>query len=203
MRLDDVVVGKVDFRAVIDEIADEADRLITVLRRHNGSTVDLSQPVSVRRKRGRPKVGHKSRAGGHATATSDVAKPKRNARAERRTHRINRWMSVGTMAVPSPRGPHQAGQRLRPPAWSFSRKGLPRIRRPPCHPATQKTSTSAATSSINTDEGVGRSASMSGSCCDTAFSLNASSPSLYDERLTRSFRKCPSVPLSTYNPTLP
>jgi hypothetical protein len=53
------------------------------------------------------------------------------------------------------------------------------------------------------DEGVGRSASMSGSYCDTAFSLNASSPSLYDERLTRSFRKCPSVPLSTYNPTLP
>jgi DNA topoisomerase-3 len=77
MRLDDVVVGKADFRAVIDEIADEADRLITVLRRHNGSTVDLSQPVSARGRRGRPKVGHKSRAGGHATATSDVAKPKK------------------------------------------------------------------------------------------------------------------------------
>ena len=37
MRLDDVVVGKADFRAVIDEIAGEADRLITVLRQHNGS----------------------------------------------------------------------------------------------------------------------------------------------------------------------
>jgi DNA topoisomerase-3 len=31
MRLDDVVVGKADFRGVIDEIAGEADRLITVL----------------------------------------------------------------------------------------------------------------------------------------------------------------------------
>src|SRR3954449_5776867 len=70
MRLDDVVVGKADFRAVIDEIADEADRLIAVLKQHNGGTVDLSQPVALRSRRGRPKVGRKSRAGGHATATS-------------------------------------------------------------------------------------------------------------------------------------
>ena len=37
MRLDDVVVGKADFRAVIDEIAGEADRLIgaaAAQRRH-------------------------------------------------------------------------------------------------------------------------------------------------------------------------
>ena len=88
MRLDDVVVGKADFRAVIDEIADEADRLITVLRRHNGSTVDLSQPVSVRSRRGRPKVGRKSRAGGHTTATSEGAKPKRERprRAKKASH---------------------------------------------------------------------------------------------------------------------
>jgi DNA topoisomerase-3 len=55
MRLDDVVVGKADFRAVIDEIAGEADRLITVLRQHSGSTVDLSQPVSVRNRCGAAK----------------------------------------------------------------------------------------------------------------------------------------------------
>jgi len=44
MRLDDVVVGKAHFRGVIDEIAAEADRLIRILRAHNGTTVDLSQP---------------------------------------------------------------------------------------------------------------------------------------------------------------
>ena len=57
IRLDDVVVGKADFRAVIDEIADEAARLITVLRQHNGRTVDLSQPVAVRRPGIRRMVG--------------------------------------------------------------------------------------------------------------------------------------------------
>jgi DNA topoisomerase-3 len=80
MRLDDVVVGKADFRAVINEIAGEADRLITVLRQHSGSTVDLSQPVSVRNRCGRPKVARKSRAGGHVTATSEVAKRPRRAK---------------------------------------------------------------------------------------------------------------------------
>lgn len=45
MRLDDVVIGKANFRGVIDEISAEADRLIRVLRAHNGTTVDLSQPA--------------------------------------------------------------------------------------------------------------------------------------------------------------
>jgi DNA topoisomerase-3 len=76
MRLADVVVGKADFRAVIDEIADEADRLITVLRRHNGATVDLSQPAPYRTRRGRSKLGRKSRFGGHAAANTDAATPK-------------------------------------------------------------------------------------------------------------------------------
>ena len=43
MRLDDVVVGKADFRTVIEDIAAEAERLIQVLRRHNGVTVDLAR----------------------------------------------------------------------------------------------------------------------------------------------------------------
>jgi DNA topoisomerase III len=88
MRLDDVVVGKADFRAVIDEIATEAERLISVLRQHNGGTVDLSQPVSVRGRRERPKGGRKSRAGGHAAATSDVTEPKRRRprRAKNASH---------------------------------------------------------------------------------------------------------------------
>src|SRR6185369_13612112 len=76
MRLDDVVLGKADFRAVIDEIAGEADRLITVLRQHNGGTVDLSQPAPLRISRGRSKVGRKSRASGRAGETSDEAKPR-------------------------------------------------------------------------------------------------------------------------------
>lgn len=48
MRLDDVVVGKADFRAVIDEIAGEAGRLIRALSQRNGFTVDLSQPPELK-----------------------------------------------------------------------------------------------------------------------------------------------------------
>ena len=76
MRLDDVVVGKADFRTVIDEIAGEADRLITVLRQHDGATVDLSQPAPHRTRRGRADVGRRSRSGAHAAATTDAATPK-------------------------------------------------------------------------------------------------------------------------------
>ena len=88
MRLDDVVMGKANFRAVIDEIAGEADRLIRVLRQHNGGTVDLSQPAPSRPKRGRPKIGRKSRAGGDAAATPGEAKSKsrRPRRAKNASH---------------------------------------------------------------------------------------------------------------------
>ena len=55
----------------------------------------------------------------------------------------------GKFAV-SLNGAHQAGQRPRPHAWSLSRKGLPETRRPPCHQATPRISTSVAASSINT-----------------------------------------------------
>jgi DNA topoisomerase len=88
MRLDDIVLGKVGYRAVIDEIAGEADRLITVLRQHNGDTVDLSQPAPQRTTRGRSKVGRKNRAGGHAAATSDEAKPR--SRRPRRAKNASR-----------------------------------------------------------------------------------------------------------------
>jgi DNA topoisomerase III len=71
MRLDDVMVGKADFRAVIDEISGEADRLIMVLRHHSGGTVDLSQPAQLRTRRGRSRIGRKSYAGGHAAANTD------------------------------------------------------------------------------------------------------------------------------------
>jgi hypothetical protein len=50
--------------------------LITVLRQHNGATVDLSQPAPHRTRRGRPKVKRRSRCGAHAAATTDAATPK-------------------------------------------------------------------------------------------------------------------------------
>ena len=55
MRLDDVVLGKAGFRAVIDEIAGEAGRVISVLRNHRGAQVDLSQPLPARAKFARPR----------------------------------------------------------------------------------------------------------------------------------------------------
>ena len=45
MRLDDVVLRKANFRAVIDEIAAEADRVISILRRYTGIQVDLGGKV--------------------------------------------------------------------------------------------------------------------------------------------------------------
>ena len=59
-------------------------------------------------------------------------------------------MSASRMAAPNRSGRHQGGQRLRPAEWSRSRSGLPKTRRPPCHPATPKISTSAAASLIST-----------------------------------------------------
>ncbi len=80
MRLDDVVVGKANFRAVIDEIAGEAARLITVLRQHNGGTVDLNQPPPVRTRRGRSPARGKNYPRSHATVASEETKPKTRRR---------------------------------------------------------------------------------------------------------------------------
>ena len=60
MRLDDVVMGKADFRTVIDEIAGEAERLISILRKHNGATVELEQVSSARTRHG---TGRSERTG--------------------------------------------------------------------------------------------------------------------------------------------
>ena len=85
MRLDDVMVGKADFRAVIDEIAAEADRMINVLRQHTGTTVDLSQPAPVRARRGGRTPGNVPRSDRPSTDGDAAAKPKaRRPRASRR-----------------------------------------------------------------------------------------------------------------------
>ncbi len=55
MQLDAVVTGKADFRAVIDGIAAEADKLISVLRERSGGAVRLQVPAAkAERTRRRP-----------------------------------------------------------------------------------------------------------------------------------------------------
>lgn len=90
MRLDDVVIGKADFRAVIEDIAAEAERLIQVLRRHNGVTVDLA------RSPGRP---------GARTAKFKSRKPKsEGADGERRAAPVARKSRSRTPAVAAAAG---------------------------------------------------------------------------------------------------
>ena len=60
MRLDDVVLGKADFRSVIDEIAFEAGRVISILRDHRGAQVDLSRPPVIRSSGKRPGTRNKT-----------------------------------------------------------------------------------------------------------------------------------------------
>ncbi|MGI9476615.1 MAG: DNA topoisomerase [Hyphomicrobiaceae bacterium] len=81
MRLDDVVLGKADFRAVIDEIAGEAERLIAVLRRHTGGKVDLG-PATVgkagRSKATAPRKGQTTRKAGTSARRAKAVKPVRS-----------------------------------------------------------------------------------------------------------------------------
>jgi hypothetical protein len=141
--------GKAEFRAVIDEIAGEANLLIGVLRQHNGATVNLGQPAPLRTRRGRSRIGRRSRSGGPAGANSDGQKPKSccgrkviNSAQQQMGERRRYRRSVSKQTTPG-------GRRLRPPAWLPSRSGLPRTNGPPCHPAMARISTSAAASSIS------------------------------------------------------
>jgi DNA topoisomerase III len=113
MRLDDVLVGKANFRAVIDEIAGEADRLITVLRQHNRGTVDLSQPAPLRSRRGRSKVGRRSRSGGQSAATTDAATPK--SRRPRRVKNASRQQMGDRKQDGSPEPRRPTSSRPTPP----------------------------------------------------------------------------------------
>ena len=82
MRLDDVVLGKAGFLAVIDEIAAEAGRVIAILARHTGQRVELEKPAPFRaaQKRGWGRVrGDRKPSRKVTTATGDeaaAAKPK-------------------------------------------------------------------------------------------------------------------------------
>ncbi len=75
MRLDDVVLGKANYRQVIDEIAGEAGKVITILRNHTGAQIDLGQPI---------KAPLKAKRTLHKTP-SDAAKRSQSASAKLKT----------------------------------------------------------------------------------------------------------------------
>jgi DNA topoisomerase-3 len=88
MRLDDVVFGKARYRAVIDEICAEADKLISVLRQHRGATVDLSKPA--------PSEGARSKAS--ARKASANAREENHDPASDNPNRKRRTKSVRAAA---------------------------------------------------------------------------------------------------------
>jgi DNA topoisomerase-3 len=74
MRLDDVVLGKAHFRAVIDEISVEAERLIAALRRYDGGKVELGGPASGSRKTSSGRLKSKKKSGASNGAWAEAAK---------------------------------------------------------------------------------------------------------------------------------
>jgi DNA topoisomerase III len=78
MKLDEVVTGRADFRAVIDAIAGEADRLIGALVGQRGAALDLGVPAATGR------FGAKRRSAGftspRAATTSATAAPRKRSR---------------------------------------------------------------------------------------------------------------------------
>ncbi|MBO0742379.1 MAG: DNA topoisomerase III, partial [Hyphomicrobiaceae bacterium] len=85
MRLDEVVTGRAHFKAVIDEIAAEAGKLIDVLRGHTGALVDLSRPAPTAARRGRGRAGTKRNADEAPTVTSGSTRLKAKSRRARKT----------------------------------------------------------------------------------------------------------------------
>ena len=111
MRLDDVVVGKADFRAVIDEIAGEANKLIGILRGHNGATVDLGERISAGFKRGT------KRAKGSGVRRAKAGRPFRS-------NRYGRCQTEDAPSAPRPRLPMQ--QRWTVGGYARASQPLPR-----------------------------------------------------------------------------
>ena len=70
MRLDDIVLGRTDFRAVIDGIASMAGELIGVLQKHSGSTVDLGFSTTTK---GRGRRKQQSKRGATKSVSSTKA----------------------------------------------------------------------------------------------------------------------------------
>src|SRR5262245_60222794 len=104
MRLDEVVTGRAHFKGVIDEIAAEAEKLIDVLRRHTGPSVNLRQPVPTATRRGRGRARTKHNADKAATDTSGSNRLKPKPRRSRKTKAIatSRGASPASAAPSSP-----------------------------------------------------------------------------------------------------
>lgn len=76
MQLDGVVTGRADYRRVIDAIATEANKLIAVLRRREGATVDLT---AVQIKAEKPK--RRSRSGSRLAKADNAEAPARRTKS--------------------------------------------------------------------------------------------------------------------------
>ncbi|CAO3429559.1 DNA topoisomerase [Azospirillum doebereinerae] len=127
MKLDEVVTGRADFRAVIDAIAGEAGRLIGVLLGSRGVTVDLGVPAAKarftkRRATGTPRAAGsrgrtKTAAGGAALAGGEAAAPKpRRTRKTKTATAIEAspMMAVEPAPAPSPAQPAGSARRREP-----------------------------------------------------------------------------------------
>ncbi len=114
MRLDDVVVGKADFRAVINEISAEAGRVIAILSRHTGQRVELEKPAPFRAARGDAKAAGKNAAGkprGKRRAASSTNQGKDGAGAAKpKASRPRRAKALPSGASASPSSRPQASQ---------------------------------------------------------------------------------------------
>ncbi|MCG5243202.1 DNA topoisomerase [Azospirillum doebereinerae] len=127
MKLDEVVTGRADFRAVIDAIAGEAGRLIGVLLGSRGGTVDLGVPAvkarfTKRRAAGAPRAtGSRSRtkaaASGAVAGGGDAAAPKpRRARKTKTATAVEAApMNVEAAPAPSAAGEASGAARRREP----------------------------------------------------------------------------------------
>lgn len=111
MRLDDVVLGKADYRGVIDEICGEAEKLIAVLRRHTGVTVDLSQaaPTKSARQKGTSTARKRRRNTTNGDGATGIERKSPGKKAAAQATRPKRPPS-GTPAAPS----HTSGTARQP-----------------------------------------------------------------------------------------
>lgn len=127
MRLDEVVTGQAGFRAVIDDIAQEAARLIDILQKGGGSKLDLQAPAAkIRRTRKRA-----AKAAG--AEEKDPATPKRR-RSRKKADAVAPAADKAAEAAPAPAASPQAASRRRKaptmPMLAFARslalqKGVP------------------------------------------------------------------------------
>ncbi|MEO5375629.1 MAG: DNA topoisomerase [Alphaproteobacteria bacterium] len=135
MRLDEVATGRADFRAVIDSIADEAERLIGILQQRSGPGLDLggldldgSNPGVPARSASRPGARPRRRRTVTADSEGRTPSPPTGTRRPRRRKGSSHAAepSVQTSPVtPEPRQRREPTERMVAYARSLAqRKGL-------------------------------------------------------------------------------